>query len=243
MTTCDGFLGGRVRLRQPARGFRSGSDAVLLAAACPARPGETVLDLGCGAGAAMLCVAARVPGVRTHGVERDAGVAALARANGAEVTEADIAALPPELRARSFDHVIANPPYFYPSGGTAAADPAREAALREAAPGDLATWCDAACRRAAPGGSVTFIARADRLADLLAALAPRLGGLAVLPVAGRAGANAGRVLVQGRKGARAPLRLLAPLITHAGSDKSSGTHNHTAKLQSILRDAAPLDLN
>ena len=238
--TRDALLGGRVILRQPSAGFRAGSDAVLLAAACPARPGERVLDLGCGVGAAMLCVAARVPGALVTGLERDARTAALARGNGAPwsaiVVEGDATDPPPSVRAATFDHVILNPPYFAPGDGTGAVDPARERALREAGPGVLAAWCDSACRRAGPKGTVTVIARAERLADLLAALAPRLGGIAVLPLAGAEGRAAKRVVVHGAKQARAPLRLLAPFVTHEG-----GLMSPIA--QAVLRDAAPLALN
>ncbi|MEM7489143.1 MAG: methyltransferase [Pseudomonadota bacterium] len=240
MITRDGFLGGRLTLAQPATGFRAGSDAVLLAAACPARPGQRVLDLGCGVGAAMYCLAARVPDLALTGVERDPAAAALARANGsAEVVKADALDLPPPLR-RSFDHVICNPPYFPAGGGSPAADAPREAGRREDRPGDLACWARTACRRVAPKGSVTFIARADRLADLLAALP--LGGRAILPVAGRAGAVAGRVIVQGVKGARAPLRLLPPLVMHGGGDHGEDADDYTPDARAVLRDGAALPL-
>ena len=79
--TCDAFLGGRVLVRQPETGFRSGLDAVFLAAACSAADGDRVLEAGCGAGAAALCLLARVPGAHVTGVEIDPGLAALARAN------------------------------------------------------------------------------------------------------------------------------------------------------------------
>ena len=235
-TTRDALLGGRVTVRQPARGFRAGSDAVFLAAACPARPGDTVLDLGCGVGAAMLCVAARVGRVAAVGVERDAATAALAAENAApwegEVVEADVLDLPVRLRARSFDHVILNPPYFAAGGGSPSPDPAREAALREEGADGLAAWCDVACRRAGPRGTVTAIVRADRTADVLSALAPRLGGLAIRPVAAAPDAPAGRVIIGGRKDSRAPLRLMPPLVTHDGG-------RQTPAAEAILRDAAP----
>lgn len=232
--TRDGFLGERVWLTQPATGFRSGSDAVLLAAACPAKAGQQILDLGCGAGAAMLCVAARVDGVRLIGIDLQGTdmTAQNITQNSAqgEVIKADITDPPGALQAIQADHVICNPPYF--TEGSASPDPAREAARRGL---DLAPWIDCACRRAGPKGSVSFIARADRLADLLGGMSGRLGRIAVLPIAGHEGENAGRVIVQGWKGARAPLRLLPPLVLH-------DANGHTALADAILRDAAPIRL-
>ena len=240
--TRDGFLGGRLTLIQPAKGFRAGSDAVFLAAACPAEPGQSVLDLGCGVGAAMYCLGARVDGLTLTGVERDAPTADRARRNGAaEVATADILDLPGPLR-RAFDHVICNPPYFVAGAGSPAQDDAREAALRETADIDIERWTDLACRRASPQGSVTFIARTERLAHLLTGLSPRLGAVTVLPIAARAGASAGRVIVQGRKGRRAGLRLLAPLVTHAGSSHDGDGETHSDTAQAVLRDALPLIL-
>jgi tRNA1(Val) A37 N6-methylase TrmN6 len=79
--TEDHLLGGRVGYAQPRHGFRSGIEPVLLAAAVPARPGERVLEGGTGAGAGLLCLAARVRGIQGVGIERDATIAALARRN------------------------------------------------------------------------------------------------------------------------------------------------------------------
>ncbi|PWJ18156.1 tRNA1(Val) (adenine(37)-N6)-methyltransferase [Jannaschia seohaensis] len=226
----DAFLGGRLHLEQLDGGFRAGSDAVLLAAAVPAVPGDRVLDLGCGVGAAMYCLGARVPGLDLTGVEWDAAAAALARRNGgAEVAEADVTDLPPPLR-RQWTHVIANPPYFAAGAGSPARDPAREAALREAGTGALADWVRVACRRVAPKGTVTIIARADRLGEILPAMTS-LGDLAVRPIAPLADAPAGRVVVQGRLGAKGPLELLPPLVLH----RQRGDGAYAAEAEKILR--------
>lgn len=238
----DGFLDGRLQLWQPARGYRSGADAVLLAAACPARPGETVLELGCGAGVASLCLAWRIPGIAVTGLELQPGYAALARRNAGEnglnleVVEGDIAAMPAPLRARSFDAVIANPPYFH--GTTPSPDAGRGMARHESLP--LAAWLDAGLRRLRPGGSLTVIQPAARLGEILATLARRAGAIRVLPIAARQGREATRVIVTARKDARAPLRLLAPLVMHDGPAHAGDGRDASARAVAILRGGLPI---
>jgi len=240
--TDDAFLGGRLAILQPERGFRASADAVLLAAAVPARDGETALEIGCGAGVAALCLIARVPGVRVAGLEVQPGYAALARRNAArnglslEVHEGDLAAMPAALRAAAFDHVLMNPPYFRPGHGTAAADAGRETALREQAP--LAAWIGAGLRRLRPGGTLTVIQSADRLADILAACGT--GTVTILPVQPREGRPASRVIVAVRKGGRGALRLLAPLVLHAGAAHDGDRDSYGPEATAILRGGAPL---
>jgi tRNA1(Val) A37 N6-methylase TrmN6 len=240
----DAFLGGRLTIAQPMSGYRAGIDPVLLAASVPARAGETVLDLGCGSGVAALCVGARVPGVRLVGLEVQPGYALLAHENAArngqamEVVTGDVAAMPEGLRARQFDHVILNPPYFDRVRSTPAQDAGREGAMGEALP--LADWIEAAARRTAPGGHVCVIHRAERLADLLAGVAARLGSLEVLPLIPRRGRAARLVLVRGRKGGRAALRLCDGWLLHGGARHETDAENYTAPTASVLRKAAPL---
>ncbi len=242
--TRDGFLGGRVQVRQPRKGYRAGTDPVLLAAAIPAKTGESVLELGCGAGTAVLCLAARVPGLRLTGVEVQGDYAALARRNAAEngadleVVKADLRDLPAELRQRCFDHVLMNPPYFDRRRGTAAADGGRDLALAGETP--LADWLTAGSRRLAPGGTLTAICRAERLPELFRHLPESLGGARVLPLAARTGREADRVLLQAIKGARAQFRLLAPLILHSGAAHQGDGDDYSATASAILRDAAAL---
>lgn len=240
--TQDLFLGGRLRLSQPRDGYRAATDAVLLAAACPAVPGQSVLELGCGVGVASFCLGHRVTGVRLFGLELQPAYAELARHNACqtgislEVHVGDLRAMPPGLRG-SFDHVIANPPYFAPAGGTAARDPGRETAQREATP--LADWLLAARRRLHPGGWLTVIHAAERLPEILSGLAG-FGAVAVLPLAPRAGRVANRVILRARKGARAPFRLLAPLVVHQGAAHAGDHEDYTPELRAVLREGAGL---
>ena len=218
--TCDAFLGGRMHLYQPKNGYRAGVDPVLLAASINATAGQSVLDLGCGAGAAGLCLATRIPGLTLSGVERQAEYAELARRNAQvngvnlSVIEADLTELPAEVRQLQFDHVIANPPYYRRGRGTTACDHGREAALGEDTP--LAAWVDVATRRLAPKGYAHFIQQAERLPDLLAACDRRLGSIEVLPLIPRTGREAQLVILRARAGGRAAFRLHAPLVVHAG---------------------------
>lgn len=238
----DAFLGGALAVWQPLAGYRAATDPVLLAAAVPARAGQSALELGCGAGVALLALGRRVTGLRLAGVERQPAYAGLARRNAAqnaiaaEIFTADLTALPSALRARSFDHVLMNPPYFAP-GDPAARDAGRDSAQREQTP--LAAWIDCALRRLKPGGHLTLIHRTERLPAILAALDGRAAAT-VRPLAPRAGRASGRVLVLARKGSRSPFRLLAPLVLHEGA-AHPGDHDHfTATASAVLREMAPL---
>ena len=241
--TEHGFLGGLVSVKQPRDGYRSGVDAVYLAAAAPAISGEVILDLGTGAGVASLCLNARVSGLTLHGLELQPAYALLAEANSVDagvrltVHQGDVAEPPADLKAMSFDGVIANPPYF--RAGAGIVSEAKEAAHRETVP--LRIWVDCALRRLNPGGWLVMIQRAERLAELLAELEGRAGDIHIKPIAGRVGRSATRVIVKARKGARAPLTLCAPLIEHDGAEHVRDGDDYSVVAKALLRDGAALD--
>lgn len=246
MITEDKFLGGQLVLMQPRDGYRAGVDPVFLAASVAAHPGETVLDLGCGTGAAGLCLATRVEGLKVTGIERQPDYADLAArnafANGLDmrVVIADLANLPPELREESFDHVIMNPPYHLRDRSTTSDDAGREGALFEETP--LATWVDVATRRLKPRGYMTLIQKAERLPEVLKAMDDRLGSVLVKPLLPREGRAAVLVLVQARKGGRGAFRLAAPLILHDGAEHVGDVESYRREVSAILRDGAHLPL-
>lgn len=249
--TDDAFLGGRVRIQQPRKGYRAGLDAVLLAAACPLLDGEAgaIIDAGAGVGTVGLCIARRIARACVVLVEREAELAALARANVARndlamrvtVVTADLAlggALAHESATASplapgrFDHAVANPPFYAAGSGTRG--DGTKAAAHQMHPGDLDRWVAFLATVLRTDGSLTMIHEAAALPTVLATLDGRFGALDVLPVAPRAGDPALRILVQGRKGSRRPLRLLAPLILHGEG------HSFRPEIDAILRHGAPL---
>ena len=235
----NALLGGRVRLRQPAKGYRAGMDAALLAAAAGALPGERVIEAGCGAGAVLMQMAARAPDVRLTGVERDPAMAALARdnaaLNGAEATilEGDVAAGFRALGLEPFDRAVSNPPFFDDPGALRAPASGKHGAWM--ADDGLAAWTRFLLKAVREGGRIVVIHRADRLADLLALLGETAGSFSVRPVHPYADEPAKRVLVQAIKTGKAPLRLLPPLVLH---DRSGG--KHTAEAEAVLRGEAAL---
>jgi tRNA1(Val) A37 N6-methylase TrmN6 len=236
--TRDAFLGGRLHLWQPRLGYRAGVDPVLLAASVPARAGQSVLDLGCGVGAAALCLGTRVPGLRLLGVERQAAYAALAARNGLDVVEADLTDLPAHVRDQRFDHVLANPPYFDRSAGRTARDPGREGALGIDTP--LAAWVDVAARRLRHKGYLHMIHRVERVPDILAASVGRLGSPEIWPLCPRVGRPAELVIFRARKEGRAEFCLHAPVILHSGTAHVADGDSYRPDIQAVLRNGAAL---
>lgn len=241
----DAFLGGRLHLYQPKAGYRAGVDPVLLAAAVPARPGQSVLELGCGAGAAIFCLGARVADLALTGVELQPAYAELARRNAAEnglpfeIFCADLGVLPAALRQRQFDHVIANPPYFRPGAHSRAVDAGRATALSETET-PLALWVAVAAKRLAPKGYLHMIQRVDRLPEMLAACEGRLGAPEVLPLAARAGRAPELVILRARKGGRAAFRLHAATILHDGERHLEDGGGYGPEIIDVLRGGAGL---
>lgn len=241
--TEDRLLGGRVRLRQPAAGYRTAIDPVFLAAAVPVEPDQVVLDVGCGAGAAMLCLAARVPHCRIVGLEMQRDLVRLAGdnaiLNGMEarvsVMIGDLLRPPPRLSPGAFDHVMANPPYNERGRTVAAALPNKTDSTVHG-DADLAAWVRFVLAMVRPKGTVTFIHRADRIDVLMAEIAGRAGEVVVYPLWAGEDRAASRVLVRARKHIAAPARLARGLVLHL----SDGRLTHAA--ESILREGKGLDL-
>ncbi len=235
----SGFLlGGRVRHGQAADGHRTGIEPVLLAASVPARASDTVLEGGVGSGAALLCLAARVPGVRGVGVERDAGQAAQATANIAAnglggTLRIELADLLDWRTAERFDHAIVNPPW-HDGAGTASPDPAREAA-RRSHPGLFAAWMAALTRPLRHRGTLTLIVGTAALPACLAALdAAGCGSPVALPLWPGGGRAAKLMLFRAVRGGRAPFALTPGLTLHEPDGRLS------AEAEAILRHAGAL---
>jgi tRNA1(Val) A37 N6-methylase TrmN6 len=246
-TSEDAALGGRLLLRQPRKGHRFGHDAILLAAACSARPGEHLVDLGAGVGTAGLAVARRVDNLTVTLVETVPALVLLARDNaarndlagrvsavrldvGAGAAAFAAAGLPPGTA----DQVIMNPPF------NASQNPSPDGGRRLAhiADGDtLASWLKAASRLLQGSGVVTLIWRADGLESVLTGVSASFGAIVVLPIHPKPDLPAIRVLVRGVKSSRAPLSLLPGLFLADQAGKA------TPQADAVLRAGEALPLS
>jgi tRNA1(Val) A37 N6-methylase TrmN6 len=246
--TDDAVLGGRLRLLQPRRGHRVGHDAILLAAAVTASPGDVAVDFGAGVGGAGLALAVRLPGSRVRLVEIDTHLAALAARNiarnglsdraGVDILDvegpaADFAAA--GLRAGSAAVVLMNPPFNDPARFAASPDAARRAAHMGDA-GRLRTWIATAARLLRPAGALTLIHRADAREDVVAALAAEFGGLVVLPVRPQPGTEAIRIIVRAVRGAPDAITVLPAM------DLQDTNGRPSAAAEEVLRAARALPL-
>jgi tRNA1Val (adenine37-N6)-methyltransferase len=237
--TSDHLLGGRVSYMQPRDGLRAAIDPVLLAAAIPAHAGERVLEGGTGAGAALLCLAARLPGISGLGIDRDPWLLRLARTNAAANNWPDLFFAAGDLTASPiggvFDHAFANPPY-HAADGTRSPFRPREAAKRST-PDLLPVWVAALSRPLRHRGTLTLILPPRLLEPALTAMRDaQVSPECVFPIWPKEGQPARLLLIQGRKGGRSPLVLPRGLILHTETD------TFRPEADAILRGGAALRL-
>jgi tRNA1(Val) A37 N6-methylase TrmN6 len=252
------YLGGKLNIFQPIKGYRAAIDPALLAASLPLKPEALAVEFGCGVGAAMLSAAVLNPTARFLGIERDPGAARLAHHNvmandlstrirvkkgditdqtwaksnqdTAKLIQDRVKADPSTGSQLPIDAIFFNPPFFDDAAALRAPDPTRTGAWINDT--TLADWITLGLRRLREGGTLTLIQRADRLGDILSALAPKSGGVKVLPVHPKADAPAKRVIVSAIKTSKAPLQLLPGLVLHTSDGR------FTPEADAILRGEA-----
>ena len=241
--TQDHLLNRRVILSQPKTGYRAGSDAILLAAAVPARAGQTVLDAGAGVGAVAICLASRVENVTVRGLELQVELTQLAAENAAangladcvNILCGDIHQPPEEIGRAVFDHTVCNPPFHDVGRASPSPDPGKALAHSEGET-PLSKWLSFCLRRTRPGGTVTMIHRASRLHDILAGWKDGAGDVVIIPLWPKAGRPARRIIVQARVGGK------GPMVLHPGLQLHQYNGADTDKAQAILRGGMAMDL-
>lgn len=240
--TQDSFLGGRVLIYQPLKGYRAGIDSVFLSASvCPLK-GQSILDVGSGVGTASLLLLKRayqehpffVIGLEKHRVLSEISTKNAA-ANGVEPffrsVEGELQDCPLKIREMSFDHVMTNPPFF--QGAMVSPDPLK-AHANHSLNVSFQEWVNFCIKRLKPFGILTLIVPPDRLSEILVLFEERVGNIVIYPLWQREEVQAKRLLIQGIKGRKTPLRLLKGLVLH------NEDHTFTPQARKILWEGEPL---
>jgi tRNA1(Val) A37 N6-methylase TrmN6 len=240
--TKDSFLGGGIKIWQPKKGYRAGIDPILLAASVNISEGQNVLDLGCGVGTASFAIGYRVKNVELYGVEIQKVHAELADLNSKEngidlkLECSDILDLSSNITSKSFDHVIANPPYFDRKFSVRGINLSKEKSLADTCP--IAEWLKVAAKRVKPKGFVHFIVRTDRLPEIFRNMPNSLGSLVITPVISRKNENAKLTILHAKKNGRGGFIISPPIILHPLNSEPSKKYN--LKVDKVLRNGASL---
>lgn len=244
------ILDGRISLLQPKTGYRASIDALFLAASVSINPEDepkskafsshphSVLDIGTGAGSALLACASRLPSISGVGLEFQRDMVRLANQNivkngfqdRLEVMQGDLLVPPPRLAAGSFSHVMANPPYY--ESQAAVESPRDTKALSNHDNGiTLDKWVDFAFRMLKPKGYASFVFTAARFDDLMACLYGRFGEITFFPLWPKQGREAKRVIIRARKNVKCNARILPGMVVHDEAGE------YTSEAKNILLNA------
>ena len=240
--TKDSFLGGGIKIWQPKKGYRAGLDPILLAASVNVSEGQKVLDLGCGVGTASFAIGYRVKNVELYGIEIQKVFADLADLNSKEngielqVECTNISNLSSNITSKSFDHVIANPPYFDRKSSVRGINLSKEKSFGDTRP--ISEWLKVAAKRAKPKGFVHFIVRSDRLVEIFTNMPNSLGSLVITPVISRKNENAKLTILHAKKNGRAGFIISSPIILHPLKTYSREKYVH--EVDKVLRNGAIL---
>ncbi len=232
-------------LHQITGGFKTSMDSVMLAAACPAKKGQSILDLGCGVGSAGFCVLKRIPETKLHGVDIqqdhiDLAVTNAQKNNMAERSNFSCADVRSELDIGSFNHVICNPPYKEAGAHRQSPSPAKARAMGHLEENlNLQSWTTRAWHHIKGQGSLTMVHEAGQTDRLIQALysengGRRFGSVEIIPLYPKAGTAAKRVIIRAYKHKKSPATLHQGIVMHDQNGQ------HTKEADDILRHAAPL---
>ena len=249
--TTDFFLDQSIAVKQmKGSGHRSGLDAVMLAATLPPDVEGQVADLGAGAGVVGMAVAHRCPASQVDLFEIDPALVELSKqslnldqnrhiadrvnAYCTDIGQTDQPLASVARKPGSYAAILCNPPYNH-NGHQASPDESR-ALAHMAAPATADAWVKTAAQMAAHKACLALIVRPANLADYMSSIQKSFGNIILKPLHPKVDEPASRLLIGSRKGGKAPVRMLPPLVLH----QSDGSFTQDA--EEILRGRCSIDL-
>ena len=220
--TADSFFNGRIQVKQHRSGYRFSIDAVLLASHAKPGPEDTVLDLGTGCGIIPMILAYRNPGIEVYGIEVQTDLADIAALNITEnglddqitVLCMDMKTLNLETTSEPVDLVVSNPPFRKAESGRI--NPNRQRAVaRHEIKATLYDVVETGRRMLRTGGRFVMVYLAERMTDILTQM--RTAGIeakSIRTIHSGIETSAKLVLVEGKKGGRAGIKIGPPLIIY-----------------------------
>lgn len=217
--TKDKFLGGKILISQPKKGFRTSIDSIFLSAAVNLKKNNSILELGCGVGTIMCCLKERERNISVYGVELQKKYAEFAKKNlkdnnfEGKIFNSNIINLPNEILKKSFDHIIFNPPYLKKDTILESTINEKKISIKESEV-MLDDWIKIALKRCVNGGQINFVHRVERLSEILHLIGDKAGCIKILPIFSNKNKNSNRIIITAKKGSKSNLKIMPPLIVH-----------------------------
>jgi tRNA1Val (adenine37-N6)-methyltransferase len=225
--TLDILFNGKLRVLQSRAGYRFSLDALLLAYFVTIKGRDRIVDLGTGNGVIPLVLATLHPSAILTGVELQPAMIERSQRNvqlnnlekRIQILSGDVRAVERLAVEASFDVAVCNPPYRKPSSGRISPNDEKQIARHETQ-GDLGDFLRAGAFLLRPKRRMAIVYSAGRCVDLLSAMREaRIEPKRMRLVHSFAGVEASMVLVEGVKGGRSGIEVLAPLTIYRRGKK------------------------